>query len=200
MHATLSTPVIGIATMTLTAELQHSYRLGLLYPLADVRKQFIESLAIAHRAQAELADEALIAASLLYRPCQMLFTGVYTSKPWNSDSLLETGTYDWLVENFDSAVAETIRLQPHVRRYLASVIANYYDQLDEHSRHEILRNGGIMTRNASIAFARTKHFSQSLQLSRWIHQVSKSQLENSGLPDFEHFLSALLPSVARAAR
>jgi predicted HD phosphohydrolase len=181
-------------------ELQQTYRHGLHYPLQEVQRQFRESAAIAQRAKAERAEDAMIVASLLYRPCHMLFTCAYSPKPWNSDSLLETGTYDWLTENFDNSVAETIRLQPHARRYLASVKRPYYDQLDENDRCEISREGGIMSQNASVAFARGPFFTQSLRLARWINQVALARLDCMDLGHWERILEEMLPAVSRAVK
>lgn len=199
MYAIMSAPN-GIATTALIEELQQAYRYGLHYPLHDVQKQFRESAAIAQRAIAEQAEDALIVASLLYRPCHMLFTCTYTPKSWNSDSLIESGTYDWLSENFDSVVAETIRLQPHARRYLASVVGRFYAQMDEDGRGEISQSGGIMTHDASVAFARGKYFTQSLRLARWINQVSQARLDCMDSGHFERILEDTLPVISRTIK
>jgi predicted HD phosphohydrolase len=190
----------GTCSSAFVEELQQTYQRGLHYPLQEVQKQFRESLAIAQRAKAELAEDSLIAAALLYRPCQSLFTGIYSPKSWSSDSLLETGTYDWLSENFDSVVAETIRLQPHARRYLATVVGRYYDQLTEDERCQISRDGGIMSHNASVAFARGRYFTQSLRLARWINQVTQAGLDCLDIRHFERTLDHMLPIVSRAIR
>lgn len=199
MYAILNATV-GYATTDTIEALQQTYRYGFHHPMRDVRKQFRESLAIALRAQAERAESAMIAAALLYRPCHMLFTGKFTSQPWNSDSLIESGTYDWLTEKFDCAVAETIRLQSHVRRYLASVVGHYYGQLDDDDHCEISQNGGIMSYQASVAFARGKYFTLSLRLSRWINQANQAQWDSLDQHHCERILAELLPAISQAAR
>ncbi len=216
MYAILKASILnrGTYSSAFVEELQQTYQHGLHYPLQEVQKQFRESLAIAQRAKAEHAEDSMVAAALLYRPCQSLFTGIYSPKSWSSDSLLESGTYDWLSENFDSAVAETIRLQPHARRYLASVVgrsakkrlspqsavSRYYDQLAEDERCQISRDGGIMSHNASVAFARGKYFTQSLRLARWINQVTQAGLDCMDIRHFERILDYMLPIVSRAIR
>lgn len=184
----------------LIEELQQAFRHGLRYPLHAVQKQFHRAAAIAQRAQAEQAEDEMVAAALLFQPCQILFTNNFSPKPWNSDSLLESGTYDWLSENFDSVVAETIRMQPHTRRYLASVVGGYYRQLDDERRHQLLEDGGLMSHDTRIAFSRGKYFCNSLRLARWIDQVTQARLDCMDPRYFEQIFEDLMPGISRAAK
>jgi predicted HD phosphohydrolase len=182
----------------LVEELQETYSHGLQHPLCKVQRQFRESLAIAERARAEGAESTMIAAALLYRPCQMLFTGVFQSEAWNSDSLIESGAYDWICENFGGEVADTIRLQPHARRYLAATVGHYYKEMGEQDRNEILQNGGIMTSNACRAFARGRYFTQSLRLARWINQMNQVDVNSMDMRQLDRMVSRILPLLSRS--
>ena len=74
---------------------------------------FLKARQLASNAVSENAETSLVVSALLFYPCQALASGILTAGHWTSESLLKTGTYDWLEENFGEEVAETIRLQPY---------------------------------------------------------------------------------------
>ncbi len=86
---------------------------GLEHDSPDIRRHIREATQIASLAASENAESSMVVASLLYMPCQMLARGEYSAEMWSGDSLLESGTHDWLLEHFGPEIAEVIRLQPH---------------------------------------------------------------------------------------
>ena len=89
---------------------------GLEHENSDVRRRIREATHLASRAASENAESSMVVASLLYIPCQMLARSEYSIEMWSGDSLLESGTHDWLLEHFGADIAEVIRLQPHAFR------------------------------------------------------------------------------------
>lgn len=150
----------------------NQFQMGLKHQTSAVRNQFRKSLEAARKACQENASETLVTAALLCFPCHMLASRLFTSIPWNSDSIIESGTLDWLNENFGELVAEVIRLQPHCLRYHASINEEYARDLDPTQVEQFLRDGAEMSVESKLAFARGRHFSPAMQLSRWIHQVN----------------------------
>lgn len=170
---------------SLTVDLLQLFRAGLSHPELGVRREFQKSAMLARRAIAEGGDDSMVTAALLFPTCHMLARREFTSKSWDSDSIIESGTLDWLVEHFGESVAETIRLQPHARRYLASVNSRYCQQLDTQQRQQMSVDGGEMSRCAAVAFAKGRFFSQAMQLARWIHQTLD---QNQYTPDIEEVI------------
>lgn len=180
-NATLKHPIHP----SLIVDLLQFFRAGLSHPELAVRRQFQKSAMLSRRAIAESGDDSMVTAALLFQTCHMLSQREFTSKPWDSDSIIESGTLDWLMEHFGESVAETIRLQPHARRYLASVNSRYCEQLDSQQRQQMSVDGGEMSRCAAVAFAKGRFFSQAMQLARWIHQTLD---QNQYTPDIDEVI------------
>lgn len=166
----VSSTMPQLATIAI-ADLSEFYQDGLEHTNRLIRRQFVDSVEIARQAICEDASEAMVSAALLLRPCHMLANRCYLAESWNSDSLIESGTLDWLVELAGEEVAEVIRLQPHTHRYLVSINPGHYRRLDEHERSQIRRDGGELSLQARRVFARGRYFSQAMQLARWIERA-----------------------------
>lgn len=160
-----------VAPLSPCGDLAQFFQDGMRHDNLSISNQFFFSVQIAERAIGEDASESMIICGLLYYPCQMLATRRYSIEPWNSDSLIESGTYDWLVDLAGEEIAESIRLQPHVRRYLASISPRYSQKMDENQRAQIQRDGGPLSVESRHAFAALKYFSPAMQLARWIDQI-----------------------------
>ncbi len=157
----------------LAKDLWQFFLAGLSHHQSCVRQQFQKSVQVARRAAGENANDAMITAALLCFPCHMLASRKFSPTGWNSDRLIESGTFDWLQELFGEEVAEVVRLQPHCRRYLASINREFADNLDQDQQEQLLRDGGEMSLESKFAFARLRYFSPAMQLTRWIYQSSK---------------------------
>ena len=122
----------------------------------SVSNIFFEARQLAARAVSENSGSSLVVSALLFRPCQILASGSFQAGDWTSDSLHETGTYDWLVKYFGEQVAEVIRLQPTAKRYLATIIPKYFSRLHTSSQHRFFSEGGFMTMSQRIAFGKNR--------------------------------------------
>jgi predicted HD phosphohydrolase len=177
------------ATRTYTTEeIIEFFDEGLTHERLDVRQTFRQAIHLGARAASENAETALTVAALLYYPCHMLARSDYLARPWTGDSILESGTYDWLTEHFGQDVAEWIRMQPHARRYLASVVPHYFNRLDMQLQQVVLAEGSFMTPSEKSAFAESRHFVQSLRLLKWIDQGIDKWIEAPDVDFFALFL------------
>jgi predicted HD phosphohydrolase len=165
--------------------------LGLEHENADVRRRIREATHIASRAASDNAESAMVVAALLYVPCQMLSRGEYSSDMWTGDSLLESGTHDWLLENFGPDIAEVIRLQPHAFRYLSSVVPGYFQRLDSEVQKRVYREGGMLSPDEQYAFANSRYFANTMRLSSWIDKRAERWMESHDIDFFAYFLESV---------
>lgn len=164
--------------------------LGLEHEDSDVRRRIREATHIASRAASENAESPMVVASLLYIPCQMLARGEYSSEMWSGDSLLESGTHDWLLEHFGADIAEVIRLQPHAFRYLSSVVPGYFQRLDAEVQKRVYREGGMLSPDEQFAFANSRYFANAMRLSRWIDKRAERWMESHDVDFFAYFIES----------
>jgi len=157
----------------------------------SVSIRFLKARQLAASAVSENSETNLIVSALLFYPCQSLATGSLTVGFWTSDSLLKSGTYDWLDENFGKEVAETIRLQPFAKRFLATVVPKYFSRLDTESQQCVFSEGGFMTSFETMAFSQHRCHFNSMKIARWLDQGVNRCLE---VPKMNFFL----PFVERA--
>jgi predicted HD phosphohydrolase len=158
-----------------------------------VSNVFFEARRLASLAVSENSDANLIVAALLVRPCQMLACGSLQAGDWTSNSLLETGTYDWLVKNFGDEVSELIRMQPAAKRFLATVIPDYFRSLKLDEQKNFFHEGGYMTSAEKTHFSNLRRHNRVMRIANWIDQGVSRYIE---VPQMEFFLpfveSALL--------
>jgi len=157
----------------------------------SVSTLFLKARQLAANAVSENSETSLIVSALLFYPCQALASGSLTAGSWTSDSLLKSGTYDWLDENFGEEVAETIRLQPFAKRFLATVVPKYFSRLDTESQQCVFSEGGFMTSFETTAFSQHRCHFNSMKIARWLDQGVNRCLE---VPEMNFFL----PFVERA--
>ncbi len=177
-----------------TAELFELLRAGDKHWDSTVSNLFFQARQLAANAVSENAETTLIVAALLFRPCQILASGTLQAGDWTSDSLHETGTYEWLVANFGKEVAETIRLQPFAKRFLATVIPKYFSFLNTNAQRRVLSDGGFMSASERMTFGNNRCHYQAMKIASWIDRGVDRCLE---IPEMEFFLPfvqhALLP-------
>ncbi len=114
----------------------------------------------------------------------MLACGFFQAGDWTSDSILEKGTHDWLLRNFGGEVAETIRLQPIVKRFLATVVPDYFGLLDTVEQRSILSDGGFMTASERMSFGNLRCQSHAMKIASWIDRGVGRYLE---IPEMDFF-------------
>ena len=132
----------------------------------------------------ENSETMLVVSALLFRPCQILASGSVQAGDWTSDSLLETGTYDWLARHFGHEVAETIRLQPLAMRFLATVVPKYFSLLNTDEQRIVLSDGGFMTANERMSFGKNRCHSNAMKIASWIDRGTDRCLE---IPEMDFF-------------
>ena len=150
-----------------------------------VSNLFFHARQLAANAVSENSETLLIVSALLFRPCQILASGTVQAGDWTSDSLLETGTYDWLVRNFGDEIAETIRLQPVAKRFLATVIPKYFGQLNTAEQRVLLSDGGFMTSSERMSFGKNRCHNNAMKIASWIDRGTDRCLE---IPEMNFFL------------
>jgi len=151
----------------------------------SVSNIFFEARQLAARAVSENSETSLVVSALLYRPCQILACGSFQAGDWTSDSLHETGTYDWLVKYFGEQVAEVIRLQPAAKRFLATIIPKYFSRLNIGSQRSVYSEGGLMTMSERMAFGKNRFHQNAMKLVSWIDRGADRYLD---LPEMDFFL------------
>ncbi len=151
----------------------------------SVSSIFFQARHLAASAVSENSETSLIVSALLFRPCQILACGSLQAGDWTSDSLHETGTYDWLVKNFGDEIAETIRLQPFAKRFLATVIPKYYSFLDVGDQRNIQSDGGFMSVSERMTFGKNRCHHHAMQIASWIDRGVDRCLE---IPEMDFFV------------
>ncbi len=168
-----------------TAELFELLKAGNLHWDRSVSNIFFQARHLAASAVSENAETSLVVSALLFRPCQILASGSLQAGDWTSDTLHETGTYDWLVKNFGQEVAETIRLQPYAKRFLATVIPKYYRLLSTCDQRHILSEGGFMTASERMTFGKNRCQHHAMKIASWIDRGVDRCLE---IPEMDFFI------------
>lgn len=149
-----------------------------------VSNLFFQARRLAASAVSENSETMLVVSALLFRPCQILASGSVQAGDWTSDSLLETGTYDWLARHFGQEVAETIRLQPLAKRFLATVVPKYFGLLNIDEQRIVLSDGGFMTANERMSFGKNRCHSNAMKIASWIDRGTDRCLE---IPEMDFF-------------
>jgi len=164
----------------------------------SVSDLFLKARQLASNAVSENSETSLVVSALLFHPCQALASGELRAGHWTSDSLLKTGTYDWLEENFGEEVAETIRLQPYAKRFLATVVPRYFSKLDSECQQCVFLEGGFMTSFETTAFSEHRCHFNSMKIARWLDQGVNRCLEVPEMDFFKPFIERALSSVTIA--
>ena len=150
-----------------------------------VSNLFFQARQLAASAVSENSETMLVVSALLFRPCQILASGSVQAGDWTSDSLLETGTYDWLVRNFGDEIAETIRLQPVAKRFLATVVPKYFGLLNTAEQRVLMSDGGFMTATERMCFGNNRCHNNAMKIASWIDGGTHRCLE---IPEMDFFL------------
>jgi len=150
----------------------------------SVSNLFFQSRQLAASAVSENSETSLIVAALLFRPCQILACGSFQAGDWTSDSLHETGTLEWLIRNFGEEIAETVRLQPIAKRFLATVVPKYFGLLNTAEQRSVLSDGGFMTASERTTFGNLRCHSHAMKIASWIDRGVGRYLE---IPEMDFF-------------
>jgi predicted HD phosphohydrolase len=152
---------------------------------STVSSIFFQARQLAASAVSENSESSLIVAAFLCRPCQILASGSMQAGDWTSDSLHETGTYDWLETNFGKEIAETIRLQPFAKRFLATVIPKYFSCLTTSAQFRVVSDGGFMNASERMTFGNNRCHHHAMKIASWIDRGVERHVQ---VPEMDFFL------------
>ena len=155
---------------------------------------FFQARQLAASAVSENSESSLVVAALLFRPCQILASGCLQAGDWTSDSLHETGTYDWLETNFGKEIAETIRLQPFAKRFLATVIPNYFGCLSTSAQCRVVSDGGFMTASERMTFGNNRCHHHAMKIASWIDRGVERHVQVPEMDFFRPFIEHAIGS------
>ena len=155
---------------------------------------FFQARQLAASAVSENSESSLIVAALLFRPCQILASGTLQAGDWTSDSLHETGTYDWLETNFGKEIAETIRLQPFAKRFLATVIPKYFSCLTTSAQCRVVSDGGFMTASERMTLGNNRCHHHAMKIASWIDRGVERHVQVPEMDFFRPFIEHAIGS------
>ena len=167
------------------SEVIEMLQMGDSHAESSISKFFLQARQLAAIAVSENSETLLVVSALLFHPCQMLYTGSMLAGDWTIDSLLETGTYDWMSGNFGEEVAETIRLQPVAKRFLSTVVPKYFGLLSTNAQRSLIADGGLMNSSERMVFGKNRFHSNAMKLASWIDRGFDRCLE---VPEMNFFL------------
>ncbi len=121
------------------------------------------SLQTAALARAEGADDALCLAALLHDVGHFLEERDDRFGYHKHD---RSGG-DWVAARFPAAVSEPVRLHVAAKRYLCATEPAYFSVLSEASRHSLGKQGGPMSSDEAVEFARCTFARDAVRLRRW---------------------------------
>jgi phosphonate degradation associated HDIG domain protein len=143
-------------------------------------------------AEADGADDALVAAALLHDVGHLLEVAEGHRRPDGRDLGHEATGARFLAELFGTAVTRPIALHVRAKRYRCAVDPTYHDALSAGSRASLVRQGGPLRGDEVGAFERTAGFANAVRLRGW-DEGGKVEEAGEGLvvAPFEHFEAAL---------
>ena len=121
-------------------------------------------------------------------------SGTLQAGDWTSDSLHETGTYDWLETNFGKEIAETIRLQPFAKRFLATVIPKYFSCLTTSAQCRVVSDGGFMTASERMTFGNNRCHHHAMKIASWIDRGVERHVQVPEMDFFRPFIEHAIGS------
>ena len=157
--------------------------------------QLDHALQTAALAQADGADDALVAASLLHDVGHLLElrAGGIADGDTEVDLGHEGRGARWLGQLFPAAVTGPIALHVAAKRYRCTIDPAYHDGLSDGSRRSLVRQGGPMSSAEAERFAAHPAHSDAVRLRSW---DDGGKVEDLVVPD----LASYRPLLARVAR
>lgn len=157
-------------------------------------------------AEAEGADDALVAASFLHDLGHLLNRQGATPSARGIDDLHQYFALPFLRPVFGDAVLEPIRLHVDAKRCLCAVDPEYFGQLSQDSVRSLALQGGVFSDEEAKAFLAKPHAEAALRLRRW---DDRAKIAGLPTPSLDHYMdvlsrvaltSAATPDVTTAAQ
>lgn len=163
---------------------------GHLYYGEDVT-QLEHALQTAHHAEADGADGALVAASLLHDIGHLMQKLGEDAADRGLDDRHEDIGAGYLARGFGEAVTEPVRLHVAAKRYLAAKEPGYLQQLSRASLQSLALQGGPMSDAEAEAFRREPEFERAVRLRRYDELGKVVGAEPAGLESYRQLLVGL---------
>jgi phosphonate degradation associated HDIG domain protein len=144
----------------------------------------------ASRAEADGADDAMVAAALLHDVGHLLELAAGHRGPddGGADPGHEAIGARYLSRLFGPAVTQPVALHVRAKRYRCAVDPGYADALSAGSRASLVRQGGPLGADAVAAFEATAGFGAAVRLRGW---DEGGKVEGLVAAPLEHFVPAL---------
>jgi phosphonate degradation associated HDIG domain protein len=146
------------------------------------------ALQCAALAEAEDADDALIAAALLHDVGHLL---AKHGDDAGINDLHERIGWGFLKANFGPEVSEPVRLHVEAKRYLCAVDSGYFGILSPASVHSLELQGGRYTPTEALNFEKVEFYQDAVNLRRWDDRAKVPKLETRALADYTDLLRGL---------
>ena len=146
--------------------------------------QLGHALQCAALAEAEGADSALIAASLLHDFGHLVHDLGEAPATRGIDDQHEVRGEQQLRRWFDKNVTEPVRLHVDAKRYLTATDPSYFARLSPASVRSLALQGGPFSDELAAWFIALPHVSEAVRLRRW---DERAKVFGKPTPDLAHF-------------
>jgi gamma-butyrobetaine dioxygenase len=151
------------------------------------------ALQSAHLAEADGADDALVAAALLHDVGHLLHGHGEDVAERGIDGRHEEIGHAWLTRWFGPSVAEPVQLHVAAKRYLSTTDPTYVEQLSPASRQSLELQGGPFSPAEAAEFERSPFFREAVRLRYWDDAAKVPGLD---VPPFDHYRPRLQKMLA----
>jgi [1-hydroxy-2-(trimethylamino)ethyl]phosphonate dioxygenase len=156
-------------------------------------RQLEHALQCAALAEANGADAALIAASLLHDIGHLIHDLGDSPAARGIDDRHELLGREWLSRWFGEAVTEPVRLHVDAKRYLTATDAGYFATLSAGSVRSLELQGGPFTPQCAAGFIGLPFAEDAVRLRRW---DEGAKVPGRATPDLMHFRRYLEANLA----
>jgi phosphonate degradation associated HDIG domain protein len=154
------------------------------YGLTDVN-QLQHALQCARAAEVAGKPATFVVAALLHDIGHMIHDLGEDAAKAGIDDRHEERAARWLSDSFGPEVTEPIRLHVAAKRYLCAADPTYFEKLAEDSVISLALQGGPMSAEEMVEFARLPHFAAAVELRRFDDSAKDP---NAVTPPFSYFL------------
>ena len=148
--------------------------------------QLEHALQCAQLAEAQRADDALVAAAFLHDLGHLLNLQGETPTARGIDDQHQYFSIPFIRPLFPPAVVEPIRLHVDAKRALCALEPGYYEALSEDSKRSLVLQGGTYPPAEAEAFAAKPYARDAMRLRRW---DDAAKVQGKTTPPLEHFLA-----------
>ncbi len=155
--------------------------------------QLEHGLQCAHLARKNNASSTLVVAALLHDIGHLLLDENQAIEGFLSEDLChETMAANYLVDFFQEAVLQPIRLHVPAKRYLCSIDPGYHDGLSRASKMSFQLQGGMMSDQELELFQQHAYLEDALTLRRWDDLAKVTGKDVAPLESYRDVLTEVL--------